>query len=166
VLVLVPGAWSFGLARRGTNLASDPRMVAQRYQELDAWRLANDLKQKVYVLVDRSPAIDDRRFSDQIKASAASAAANLAEGFALYRHPEFARHTRWAKSSLTETDNHVADGVDRRYWSPEEAQPLRDLAGRAIGACVRLLHYLETTPTPAARPRRKRVRTAFPKRER
>jgi hypothetical protein len=74
-------------------------MVARRYEELIAWQLANELKQKVYALVETSTAREDRKFSDQIKDSAASAPRNLAEGFGCYRHPEFARYARVAKAS-------------------------------------------------------------------
>jgi hypothetical protein len=44
----------------------------RRYQDLLAWRLANELKQAVYALLDDSPARYDFRFRDQIKASASS----------------------------------------------------------------------------------------------
>jgi len=130
-------------------------MGARRYQDLDVWQLANDLKKRVYALVDRSTARDDRKFCEQIRDSAASAPSNLAEGFACYRHLEFARYTRVAKASLTETHNHLGDGVDRRHWSPREATPLQELADRAVGACVRLLQYLESTDAPGTRKRRK-----------
>ena len=120
-----------------------------------AWQLANELKQKVYALTDQSTARDDREFCDQIRDSAASAPRNFAEGFGCYRHPEFARYTRIAKASLTETHNHLSDGVDRRHWAPPQAAPLQQLADRAIGACVRLVAYLESTDAPGTRHRRR-----------
>jgi four helix bundle protein len=122
--------------------------VAQRYHELAAWQLANELKQKVYALVETSAARDDRRFADQIRDAAASGPRNLAEGFAYYRHREFAKYTRIAKGSLVELHNHLLDGIDRRYWSAAEALPLQQIANRAIGACVRLARYLETSEAP------------------
>jgi four helix bundle protein len=123
-------------------------MVAHRYEELDAWQLANELKRKVYELVATTAAKSDFDFRNQIMESAASAPANLAEGFGYYRHPEFAKHTRIAKSSLMETQNHLGDGVDREHWPAERAQPLITLANRAIGACVGLLAHLETSDAP------------------
>src|SRR5438876_9449984 len=71
------------------------------------------------------------------------------------RHPEFAKHTRIAKASLIETQNHLADGVDRKLWSKERAQDNRKLADRAIGACVRLLAHLESTDAPGTNGPRK-----------
>jgi len=128
-------------------------MGVRRYQDLLAWQLADELKKKVYELVDNSPARDDRRFCEQIKASASSAPSNIAEGFAYYRHAEFARYVRIAKASENETHNHLGDGVDRHHWSPREAKAAQDLADRAIGAATRLLQYLMTTEAPTWRKR-------------
>jgi four helix bundle protein len=150
----------FGVRHRHCFPAS---MIAYRYQDLDAWRLANELKRNVYSLVNETQARHDHSFRDQIRDSAASAPANLAEGFGYFRHPEFARHTRTAKSSLMETHNHLGDGVDRGYWSAERAQPLVRLADRAIGACVRLLAHLETSDAPGTSgPFQRRKGTTFP----
>jgi hypothetical protein len=77
--------------------------VAQRYHELAAWQLANELKQKVYALVETSAARDDRRFADQIRDAAASGPRNLAEGFAYYRHREFAKYTPHRKGIARRT---------------------------------------------------------------
>jgi four helix bundle protein len=141
-------------------------MVARRFEELETWQLANAVKKKVYELIDTSRARSDRGFCDQITESAASAPANLSEGFGYYRHPEFAKHTRIAKSSLMETQNHLADGVDRKFWSQERAQAVHKLADRAIGACVRLLAHLETTDAPGTTgPSKPRAGTTFPRRE-
>jgi flagellar motility protein MotE (MotC chaperone) len=46
-------------------------MGVRRYQDLVAWQLATELKQKVYAPVDQTTAHDDRRFCEQIKDSAA-----------------------------------------------------------------------------------------------
>jgi four helix bundle protein len=141
-------------------------MVVRRFEDLEVWQLADELKKKVYALVDRSNVRSDRRFCDQITASAASAPANLAEGFGYYRHPEFAKHTRIAKSSLMETQNHLRDGVDRGLWSAPQCDPLLHLADRAIGKCVRLLNHLETSAAPGTdRPNRTSASRTCPPRE-
>jgi four helix bundle protein len=141
-------------------------MVATRYEELDAWRLANELKRNVYALINATSARDDRRFCDQIRESAASSPANLAEGFGYYRHAEFAKHTRIAKASLLETQNHLGDGIDRGHWSADRVHPLRKLADRAIGATMRLLQHLETSEAPGTTGKPRRAGTTFRKRER
>jgi four helix bundle protein len=130
-----------------SRLPSSHDVAARRFQDLVAWQLANQLKKEVYELVETSTAREDRRFFDQIRDSAASAPSNLAEGFACYRHPDFARYVRMAKASLTETQNHLRDGVDRRHWGAEESHQLEILADRAIGACT--LHPAPCTLHPA-----------------
>jgi four helix bundle protein len=143
------------VVRPAQSLPLPGGMVAKRYEDLEAWQLSDDLKKKIYALIDASSARDDRRFCDQLRDSAASAPSNLAEGFGYYRHPEFARYVRMAKSSLMETHQHLRDGVDRRHWAPRQATPLQELADRAIGKCVRLLDYLESTDAPKSRPKRR-----------
>ena len=156
--VLGAGCWVLGagcwvLCKVHTDLAarslpSRAVMGVRHYQDLECWQLANELKKEVYALVDKSPARDDRRFSDQIKDSAASAPSNIAEAFGCYRHPESARYARIARSSEFETHNHLGDGADRRYWSQLEAKTRQDLADRAIGALTRWIQYLMSSDAP------------------
>ncbi len=120
----------------------------RRYEDLACWQLANELKVRVYELIDKSGAKHDFDFRDQLKASTSSATSNIAEGFGYYRHKESARYARTAKASLTETHNHLNDGVERRYWTAVEVAELITLADRAIGATMGWIRYLETTETP------------------
>jgi four helix bundle protein len=122
----------------------------RRYQDLDCWRLANDLKCRVYELLESSRGKADLRFRDQLTDSASSGPSNIAEGFACYRHKEGARYARIAKASLTETHNHLNDGVNRRHWNAEQAAPLLILADRAIGATINWIRHLETSEAPPA----------------
>ncbi len=120
----------------------------RRYEDLDCWKLANELKVRVYEIIERSAANHDFEFRDQLRDSASSGPSNLSESFAHYRHPDAARLARIAKSSLTETHNHLGDGVDRKYWTAEDAAPLLVLAKRAIGATTGWIRHLETSKAP------------------
>jgi four helix bundle protein len=120
----------------------------RRYEDLDCWKLANELKLRVYELIERSPAKHDFEFRDQLLDSSSSGPSNLSESFAHYRHPDAARFARIAKSSLTETHNHLGDGGDRKYWTAEDAAPLLVLAKRAIGATTGWIRHLETSKAP------------------
>jgi len=66
-------------------------MGVDKYQDLECWRLANELKIEVYALVNGSSARHDLKFREQIVDSARSGPRNIAEGFGRYEHPEFAR---------------------------------------------------------------------------
>jgi four helix bundle protein len=132
-------------------------MAVRRYQDLEAWQLADELKREVYALVASSPAKNDRRFCQQIFDAAASGPSNLSEGFGRYAHAEFARFSRVAKASILETHNHVGDGYDRGYWSADTRDRVQQIADRAAGATTRLIAYLDVTEAPGI-PRRRRRR--------
>jgi len=131
-------------------------MCAKRYEDLDAWQLADELKEKGYALIDNSAARNDFEFRNQLRDSLSSATANIAEGFGYYDHGQFARHVRIARASEMETHDHLADGVKRGYWTNEKASPLQQLAKRAIGAATGLLRYLDTTEAPQRWKKRRR----------
>ena len=128
------------------------------YEDLVAWQLANELKERVYELVDGTSAKRDFHFANQIRDSASSAPANLSEGFALYLHPQFAHRVRIARSEENETHNHLADGVSRGHWTKDQAAPLQKLAVRAMKAATGLLRHLSMTDAPSdwEPPRRRR----------
>jgi len=77
-------------------------MCAKRYEDLDAWQLADELKEKGYALIDNSAARNDFEFRNQLRDSLSSATANIAEGFGYYDHGQFARHVRIARASEME----------------------------------------------------------------
>jgi four helix bundle protein len=118
-------------------------MGARSFTELDAWRLANDLKLGIYDLLRTTQARHDQEFLGQIRNSAASAPRNIAEGFGRFLPREFSHYLRIANGSLMETSNHLQDGVDRRYFTKEEIEPLQILARRASSAVTALIRYLQ-----------------------
>ena len=123
-------------------------MGAKRYDDLVCYQLANELKKGVYALIDASKAKRDVKFCQQLTDAAASAPSNLSEAFGAYQHGDAARYARYAKASLTETHNHLRDGVDRKFWSQSTADPLLTLARRAIGATAKWIRYLSDTDAP------------------
>jgi len=42
-------------------------MCAQRYEDLEIWRIANELKEKTYELIDKTSARTDFKFRDQLR---------------------------------------------------------------------------------------------------
>jgi four helix bundle protein len=126
------------------------RMGVKRFQDLVCWQLSTELKRGIYALIDRTGAKRDFKFRDQIMESAASAPSNIAEGFGSYGHRESARYARIAKSSLTESQNHLLDGIDRRHWTTTDVEPLMLISRRAIGATIKWIAYLTQTRTPGA----------------
>ena len=112
------------------------------FTELECWQLANDLKTEIYRVSDRPIVKRDTKYYEQVRDAAAGGPRTIAEGFARRTHPDFARFLDMARSSLTECQNHLLDGVDRHYLGQDECDRLIVLAKRACGAVAALHRYL------------------------
>lgn len=122
-----------------------PAMGAARsFTELDAWKLANELKLGVYELIQAGEAKRDLEFRNQIRNAAASAPRNIAEGFGRFLPKDFSQYLRIANGSLMEVSNHLQDGVDRGYFTPADIEPLQILARRSSAAVTALIRYLRS----------------------
>ena len=69
----------------GTNTAFSPYMGVRRYQDLDCWKLSNELKRRIYDFTAKPPASRDLKYCDQIRDCARSAPRTIAEGFGRFR---------------------------------------------------------------------------------
>src|SRR5690349_24784781 len=125
--------------------------TAKSHEDLVAWQLSEDLKDRVFELIAQSAARRDMDFCNDIRRSARSAPANLSEGFYRYRPRENARFVRIAIGSLGETMNHLGHAHKQRYTTDEEHADLIRLAKRARGASTRYLRYLESCPPDGPR---------------
>jgi four helix bundle protein len=125
------------------------------FREIVAWQLAEQLKLRVYALIER-PQIK-RRFSlhDQLGDAARSAPSNIAEGFGRFGNKEFARFARIAKASETEVLNHLIDARDQRLITDAEFLLEEHCVRKALKAAVGLIRHLESTPDPRRRPQNK-----------
>jgi four helix bundle protein len=118
--------------------------VARRYEELEVWQLANDLKIEVYALVATERAARDFRFCQQIRDSAASTTKNICEGFGRFQPGDFAHFMEIAVASAMETKDSLKDGVDRGYFTPDRVSNAQALVERTIKSSIRFFAYLKS----------------------
>jgi len=118
-------------------------VVANKFEDLEAWRIADELKREVYALIATGPASRDFKFCNQIRESAASPTRNIAEGFGRFRPGPFAQFMEIAIGSTMETQNSLRDGIDRGYFTVESIQRASDLAQRCIQVSTKLVRYLK-----------------------
>ena len=129
----------------------------RRPEDFDVWKLAWELKKRVYAFTATLPAARDFKFCEDIRRAARSGPDNVAEGFYRFNPKEFHRFLNDAKASLGEVRNQLLHAKDERLFSDQEFQEMFHLADRAIGAAVNLQAYLRTSPQkfpPRPRPRR------------
>lgn len=85
-------------------------MVEKKYgdfTELDVWKLAHELRLKIYVLIKYLPRDEQYNIASQIKRSSASICSNIAEGHGRFHFQENIQFCRQARGSLEETRDHL-----------------------------------------------------------
>jgi four helix bundle protein len=117
--------------------------AVKRYEELDAWKLADELKREVYALTASGPASKDFEFRNQIRASAASSTKNIAEGFGRFNPGDNARFVEISVSSTMETKDSLKDGIDRGHFLPQRVARAQELAERSIQCSTKYIVYLK-----------------------
>ena len=121
----------------------------KRFEDIIAWQLAYELKQRVDVFLKRSDFRGRFKYHDQLHDAIRSGPRNIAEGHMRgFKHREFAQFVRTARGSEGEVLNHLIDAYDQGLISAKELEMTSRLAKRAIKAASGLIRYLESTPDP------------------
>lgn len=123
-------------------------MGAKTHRDLDAWKLADELRRMIIEVVRREHVQRDFAYCRQADTAAGSACRNLAEGFARYRHLDFARFVTISHASLAELLDLLDEGLTKGYLDPAEHDALTARTERAMRAANGLRRYLHNTPTP------------------
>lgn len=118
------------------------------FREIVAWQLAHETKVRVDEFLNRPTFKRHYKFCDQLSDAARSAPRNIAEGFARFKHKEFAQFVRIAKGSEAEVLNHLIDAYDQRLITEDELMKTEWLLKRALKAANGLIRWLESTPDP------------------
>ncbi len=118
-------------------------MKIERFEDIEAWKLARELTQKVYNLTKKQRFAKDYGLKRQIQDAAGSSMHNIAEGFDSETNPEFIRFLRYAKRSCTEVQSELFIALDEEYISPEEFKDTYELARRTRAAVRGFINYLK-----------------------
>lgn len=114
-------------------------MGFRRFEDIEAWQDARSLTQEIY---SSSREWKDYGLRDQIRRSAVSVMANIAEGFGRGTDKDFARFLETAQASALETASHLYVGLDQGYLSESSFLDLHQKAmavNKRIGALVKYL---------------------------
>ena len=94
------------------------------FEKLEVWRLAVDLIDEVYDLLNKYPRQERFALVDNGRRSVTSVALNIAEG-SIRGKREFSQFIRVALGSLVETIANLKIGVRRKYITEEEFDQIR-----------------------------------------
>ena len=90
--------------------------------ELDVWRVAMDLAVEVHRLSDKLPARERLGLADQLRRSASSVPANIAEGNARHHPREFRQFLSIAQGSIAELRSHLELALRLAYLRQREVE--------------------------------------------
>jgi four helix bundle protein len=117
--------------------------MLKSHEDLICWQLADQLRRLIITHTDSGRAAQDFRFTSNLRDAVSSACRNQAEGFYRFKHREQRPYFKTARASLGEVKDGIRDGQLRGYFSPELADEMTKLCGRAMIANLRWLKSLE-----------------------
>ncbi len=98
----------------------------QNYKELKVWDKAHQLTLKVYQLTKLFPKEEIYGLTSQVRRSASSIPANIAEGYGKKSQLELAHYLNTSLGSANETEYHLLLAKDLNYFQVEEYNVLSE----------------------------------------
>lgn len=98
----------------------------EKFEDLEIWKEARLLSQKIIFLSKNTKLKNDYKLRDQIKSSSGSVMDNIAEGFERDGNMEFRQFLSVAKGSAGESRSQLYRVFDSEYISEEELSHLVD----------------------------------------
>lgn len=113
------------------------------FEEILAWQSARSLTKDIYVLSTREKFNNDFSLQDQIRRSAVSVMAKIAEGYERRGDKEFVRFLNISKGSLAEVKSHLYVAFDVGYINEETSQSLNNKIDETAKLISGLIKYLK-----------------------
>ena len=92
----------------------------KRFEDLECWQEARKLVKLIYGFTKKSDFKRDYELVGQIRRSAVSSMANIAEGFHRNSNKDFMRFLDYSRASVAETVSHCYVALDQHYIDENE----------------------------------------------
>lgn len=126
-------------------------MKLTRFEDLECWREARKLSNKIYESTRNGSFKRDLRLSSQIQAAAASVMANIAEGFIRRSDKEFTQFLFIAMSSAAEVQSHLYIALDQKYVDQRQFDQIYEQTNKTSRIISGLIKYLRTKEAKSTR---------------
>ena len=100
------------------------------FKEMPVWQLVMEVSEKIFYLTKDLPRNEDYGLTSQIRRSALSISANIAEGFGRNSIGEKMQFYSISRGSLLETMNHLEYGIRVSYFSCNQVTEIEKLLAR------------------------------------
>ena len=118
-------------------------MKIKEVEDLESWKKARSLTNKVYEATAQSGFSRDFGLKDQIRRASISILSNIAEGFERGGDKEFLQFLAVAKGSCGEVRSQLYIAVDQGYLTRDLLESLVDRAGEIGRMISGLMKYLQ-----------------------
>jgi len=116
----------------------------QRFEDLDAWKRARTLTQRIYQVSNAGPFAKDFALRDQLRRSAISVMSCISEGFERESGDKDFRHfLSMSKGSAGEVRNQLYIAFDAHHITESEFNELSALAIEVSKLLSRFIAYLD-----------------------
>jgi four helix bundle protein len=129
------------------GLRGDCMATIKRFEDLDCWKDARKLVKMIYDFTKKGNFEKDYELKAQIKRSAISVMANIAEGFHRKSNREFMRFLDYSRASLAETLSHLYVALDQNYIDDSELQNFKNQAEKVWKKINNFITYLKNHNT-------------------
>jgi four helix bundle protein len=113
------------------------------FEEIVSWQKARVLCKEIYILSSNDKFAKDFGLRDQIRRSAVSIMANIAEGYERKSDGDFKRFLNILKGSLAEVKSHLYIALDLEYISDDKFKKLASDIDEINKTLYGLINYLK-----------------------
>jgi four helix bundle protein len=121
----------------------------RRFEDLECWQQARKFVGLIYGTTRNDRFKTDYELVGQIKRSAVSAMANIAEGFHRTSTKDFMKFLDYSRSSIAETVSHCYVALDQKYINESEMVDVNEQANLVWKKVNNFISYLsKSSKTP------------------
>jgi four helix bundle protein len=117
----------------------------RRFEDLECWQEARKFVGLIYQIVKSEQFKKDFELVGQMKRSAISSMANIAEGFHRNSTKEFMRFLDYSRASIAETVSHCYIAKDQKYINEDEINKVKQQADIVWKKVNNFISYLRKT---------------------
>jgi len=100
----------------------------KRFEELECWQEAREFVKLIYELTKKAKFRRDFELVSQVRRSAVSSMANIAEGFHRNSNRDFMKFLDYSRSSVAESVSHCYVALDQNYIDEKEMEQVKQQA--------------------------------------
>jgi four helix bundle protein len=118
------------------------------FEELDCWQGKRELVKTIYSITHNQQFKRDIDLARQIRRSAVSSMANIAEGFHRNSPKDFMRFLNYSRSSIAETISHAYVAMDQQYITIGDVDQIKETSEtiwKKINALITYLNQFDKT---------------------